>query len=209
MKRNNEHFSVDTSTTEEERWEVVYGMDTPQGADLVINRDGNIIEVDFKVTSYPKAGTRDYEKTKQLLLEAKARHPSNLRLPNNSTTLSTILNEASGSTDSFENSPDTSRTIKLITDIFRVLANELITVANTAHKMPSSISYKQILVDKDSFDVKLLPPVEMTDVSKDETRKRFRKLGAQLLDSMHKGATTPSQQILVNNLTEDIKELFR
>lgn len=208
MKHNLERISHDQMPSEEERWAAVYGIETPNGADIVINKDGNVIMVDFKVVPYPKAGTRDYEKTKQLLLESKARHPSNLRLPENSTSLANILNEAAGSTDSFEMSPNSSRTIKLVTEIFRVLAKELISVAEVEHKIPTKLGYKQVLVDKDTFEAKLLPPVEFQDVGKSDTHKRLRELGRQLIQSMSEGAVTPSQRALTDMLASPIKEIF-
>jgi hypothetical protein len=208
MKHNPEFIDSDINTSEDDSWEVVYGIDTPEGADLKVGKDGNVIEVDFKVISYPKAGTRDYDRTKKLLLEAKSRHPSNLRLPANSTSLANILNEAAGSTDSFEMSPNTSRTIRLVTEIFRVLAKELITVADASHKMPTAIGYKQVLVDKDSFEAKLLPPVEFQDVSRADAHKRLRELGRQMIQSMAEGSATPSQRALTDMLAPTLKEIF-
>jgi len=208
MKHNPEFIKSDIDSSEEDSWEVVYGIDTPKGTDLVVGKDGNVIEVDFKIISYPKAGTRDYDRAKKLLLEARSRHPSNLRLPSNSTSLANILNEAAGSTDSFEMSPNTSRTIRLITEIFRVLAKELIDVADTAHKMPTALGYKQVLIDKESFEAKLLPPVEFQDVSKSEAHKRLKELGRQMLQSMAEGSATPSQRALTEMLAVPIKEIF-
>lgn len=208
MKRNPELINTDINTSEDDSWEVVYGIDTPEGADLKVGKDGNVIEVDFRVIRYPKAGTRDYDRAKMLLLEAKSRHPSNLRLPINSTSLANILNEAAGSTDSFEISPDNSRSIKLITEIFRVLASELITVADVSHKMPTNIGYKQVIVDKEKFVAKLLPPVEFHDVSRADAHKWLRVLGRQMIQSMAEGSDTPSQRALTEKLAPALKEIF-
>ena len=209
MKDNPELIKSEQITSEEDSWASVYGIDTPEGVDLVVSPGGNVIEVDFKLIAYPRAGTRDYDRTKKLLLEAKSRHPSNLRLPENSTSLANILNEAAGSTDSFEMSPNTSRTIRLIAEIFQVLANELIYVADNAHKMPTELGYKQVLVDKDSFEAKLLPPVEFNDVSRSDVHKRLRELGRQMIQSMAEGSSTPSQRVLTELLATPIKEIFR
>lgn len=208
MRNNPEIIISEPHNSEEDRWDIVYGIDTPKGTDIIVGKDGNVIEVDFKVAPYPKAGTREYERTKQLLLEARSRHPSNLKLPSNSTSLANILNEAAGSTDSFEVTPNTSRTIKLITEIFRVLAGEIVSVADVSHKIPTQLGYKQVLVDKGSFETKLLPPVEMQDISRVDVNKKMRDLGRMLIQSMADGAATPSQRALTEMLASPIKEIF-
>jgi hypothetical protein len=208
MKKNNERQSNTSLTQEEENWEAVYGIETPKGAELVIGSQGNVLRVDFSRTPYPKNGTAVYEETKSLLLESVIRHPSNLKLPNNSTSLANILNEAAGSTDSFEVAPNTSRTLKLVTEIFRVLAADLITVADTKHKVPTKLTLKQILVNKENYEAKLLPPIEFQEVSKRDVNVKIKEIGAQILQSMSEGSTTPAQRALTDMLSGPIKEIF-
>ena len=215
MRKNFESsFIEEDIEAKEARLALVVGIKSP-GMTVKEDSDGEPSEllVDMEIP-YPKKGTRDYSKAGRILLleVSKARHPSGglrrFKLPENATTLSNILNEASGTTESMGVSPAESRTIRTIVNLIRTFKIDLESVADNAHMLPMGLDYDQLLVEKETSEIKLLPPVVLEDVGKSERDKRIRELGRMFLNSLMEGATNPSQRELSEVLKPEIKEIF-
>lgn len=210
MEKPKTHIQHPSMHAENQLWQLAIGLELPDGVQFFQNRKGTrFLGINDKV-AYPRDSQVFEGEARNILLDPEDDpHSGVFKIPENSTTLLTVLNEAAGSTDSFELAPDESRTVSMLTGLYRGLAKALKTVRDVDLLIPASLSYSQVLVKKDSYDFKLLPPVELRKVEGIGARQvAWRGLYKSLVLSMAEGADTPSQRHLVETLRKPIRDAF-
>lgn len=201
---HNEHV-----VTSHQLWTTILGLDVTPGIEFLEDQGSKLISVDPSIP-YPTRQIGDIRGAEGILLTPlDEKNPSVLVLPDNCTTLSAVLNEAAGATNSLGVPPSESRTVQIILGAFDVLAHSVHDVAEKTHLLPTNLDYKQILVLKDTHETKLLPPLELRTF---RGRKQFTSFWAaisgSLLASLSEGANSPTQWELVGKIRKPVEEIF-
>ena len=204
---DNQHPSAQSSN---QLWEMAIGLNLPEGANYVRDKGVGFVEITPSI-DYPDSLITKLSNSTQILLEpVSSSDETTLRkyiLPTDSSTLAAILNEAAGATDSFEVMPDKSRTVALLRELFSSITERLAYIKNTDGAVPDSLSYSQLLIQKNSgatkVDFKILPPFSFLYPTKD-LRSAWLHAGRTLLQSMDSGSDNDSQRRLVDSLRENI-----
>lgn len=195
-------------------WNITLGLDLPLGARLIHDdrTEQNVIELEDSVPYPNLSDAGRTPATRAILLEPlpDGGRPRRLLVPDNTTTLVTVLNEAAGTTDSFEVSPDESRTVALLTGLFQQLGAGLLSLARDDGLLPRSLEYSQVLVVKDTYGCKLLPPLSLEPVSNRQAERmlQWARIGRTLNQSLASGADTPAHRHLASLLGKVVEQVF-
>lgn len=215
MTINSENLPVNRyealwSRDHEDLWQLSLGIDMPPGVSFTRSSNGQPALSLTDNVAYPKID--DYNLNSAvydlLLQPASKATPRVLSLPDNSTTLVNVLNEAAGTTDSFDVSPDDSRSLALLSTMFGVLARSLNKLQESEGVLPRQLVYQQVLVAKNTLTCKIIPPLslEYSDVS--ARKNAWSAMTKGLLASLDAGVSTPSQRILVDQLRDPVTHAF-
>lgn len=163
---------------------------------------------------YPKVSTTpSYQRLRDLLLPQAGVSRDDTRrhyvLPKNSTTLVTVLNEASGATTGVEHPPLGRRATELMGILFSNLGIALRGIRDESRVVPVGLTYDKVLVRKEDVSFKLLPPLELIDVTEDSTASlAWQALRTTFMKSIQGGATTDYQRAFASAIKPIVEESF-
>jgi len=197
---------------QDELWRLTLGLNSREGIELSRDKQGKPLLKLSENVHYPKPEefhSKSHITGEIFLNPVDQDHPDTYVIPDNSTTLVNILNEASGTTDSFYMTPTESRTIGILSGILGEVSTGLQRLAEEEKVLPTELAYDRVLVVKDVFGFKLLPPVDLVHVdTKTELKKAWGNISESFMTSLAEGATTPTQWSLIDALKEPTKEAF-
>ena len=195
--------------------EEVVNLYLPDGARYFVNSgDPEYIIITNPHIAYPRSPELP-ESVKALILEkGKINNPDVFLYPEYSILLGLALNEAASGSAAFEIEPGPREATIAVTDLlieaFNSLTQRLKAVLQETQSLPETIDYRQIVIQKDTLDVKLLPPVELTPIGgAKELQIRRKRLVSSLLDSLRSGTTTKSHRSLYGQLEGPIARMMR
>ena len=183
-------------------------LESTKGVQFIESESGShFIKISSDIP-YPR--TRLSEQGSSLFLPLAERSGSGvLLLPDNSTTLINILNEAAGTTGSFFIQPDQSRTLSLFESLFASTATALAYLANEDGLLPDALDYRRLLVSKDENAIKFLPPIDMVSTTdRKTTLAHWKSISESLVGSIMRGAETAMQAELARAVAEIIDTSF-
>lgn len=191
-------------------WVVTMGLhalDSTKGIEFVEGVNGDhCVRLDPTI-AYPRNAQQD-KGGSIFLKQADIDDPDLFVLPNNSTTLINILNEAAGTTESFFVAPNESRTLQLFESLFRQTADSLASLSLNKGLLPINLDYRRLLVEKDEQAIRILPPTELIHTTNTNREKVWKQMTSSLLESVMTGAETNSQIELARAISEIIKNHF-
>ncbi|MGB4967863.1 MAG: hypothetical protein WBO35_06715 [Candidatus Saccharimonadales bacterium] len=199
-----------------ELWEMAIGLNLPDGIEYYRQKDVGYLEAAPEIP-YPDQSALDMKYKLGFLLtpEPDVEDVTATRryaLPSNTSTLAAILNEAAGTTDSFEVEPNQSRTVAMLRELFSSIVDQLRALKDQENLVPESLNYSQLLIEKNSraghVDFKVLPPFTLLKLEKREIRTAWLRAGRLLIKSMADGCDTDAQRGLANTLKEEIGTAF-
>lgn len=197
-------------------WVLALGLDLPQGVVYMRPpRSGHgYLELESGV-SYPKE--KEYQGsgiTSFLMHELPSTDPEtrNLLVPDNSVSLSSVLDEAAGATDSYEYRPDQSQTVSKLGQLLRGVIGTFEEVKDRDHVLPAIIDPTNILIEKETsrdISFKVTPPLELVMINnKDQRQEAWQRLHKEFLKSLGSYAHNASQGAFVKALNLSVNYAF-
>jgi hypothetical protein len=117
------------------------------------------------------------------------------QLPNDYLTLSSVLNDAVSSVS--------TRASNLAHDVFYEIGHSLSRIHQCSSLVPESLSYEDIIIERDVDNFKILPPIEFVELKDKDT---VRNLGGIMLDELTDNAGNSQRRLLVTKAFEGFWE---
>lgn len=198
-------------------WVLALGLDLPEGAVYMRpprSRHG-YLEIGPEV-SYPASNEYRGSQIANFLLNELPGTDANTRkllVPDNSVSLSSVLDEAAGATDSYEYRPDQSQTVGKLGQLLRGIIGTFENVKDHEHVLPAVIDPTNILIEKETskdISFKVTPALELIVISnKDQRQEAWNRLHRDFLRSLGSYAQNASQGAFVKALNISVNYAFQ
>lgn len=177
------------------------GIELPQNVQVMIDSNyRRIISLDVNL-AYPAID--ELSDNKHGLFLKYLPSVNGLLIPDNSSGLPLVLNEAVGSSESLGVKPDESRTFRVLEGLFDNLFSQLRQMHTKDHVLPTKLSASQLLVVKEDSSFRLLPPLTIAHVANAD--QKLEELRKSLLKSLDESSTTSTQHQFAGVLRGIIK----
>lgn len=198
-------------------WVLALGLDLPAGVTYMRpprSRQG-YLEIAPEV-SYPDSNVYRGSQIASFLLNELPNTDDTKRrflVPDNSVSLSSVLDEAAGATDSYEYRPDQSQTVGKLGQLLRGIIGTFEEVKDHDHVLPSVIDPTNILIEKEtSKDIafKVTPALELIVITnKDQRQEAWNRLHKEFLKSLGSYAQNASRGAFVKALNISVNYAFQ